>query len=170
MGKGFGSETQTTSIKRRQAYRQFLDQVLQITAQGGYNSELVYSLLAANLEKLNYSFAEVLGNWAASSLKTLSQSQAEKKAKALAIFSFLIREFNLGCKDSNLEIAIAGYQSALQIYTRIAYQEEWANIQYNLGNFYRRRRRGIRAENLEQAIKYFQNALQVFTCETFQEQ
>src|SRR5688572_24289347 len=107
MGKGFGSETQTLSIKSRKAYRQFLDKVLKITAQEGYNRQLVYSLLEVNLEKLNDNFAEVLHDWAASSLPTLAQSQAETKAKAIAIFSYLIREFNLGSKESNLEIAIA---------------------------------------------------------------
>lgn len=155
MGKGFSSKTQKISIQERRIYKSFLDKILQVTEKGLEQGHIVYLLLEKNLEKLNDNLVEVLRDWATSSLPRIAPSEVEKKAKALSVFSYFIREFNQGNKDSNLEIGIAGYQSALQVYTKTYNSNEWTNIQYNLGLFFQQRRIGSEADNLERAIKYF---------------
>ncbi|WP_348539976.1 MULTISPECIES: CHAT domain-containing tetratricopeptide repeat protein [Spirulina sp. CCY15215] len=70
-----------------------------------------------------------------------------------------------GERGENLELAIACYQAALQVYTREAFPEKWARTQHNLGIAYRNRIRGERGENLELAIACFQAALQEYTPE-----
>jgi CHAT domain-containing protein len=65
-----------------------------------------------------------------------------------------------------LEIAIAAFQSALQVFTLEEFPLDWATTQNNLGNAYRNRILGNLEENLAQAIQCFQHALQVFTRET----
>ncbi|MEO1211846.1 MAG: tetratricopeptide repeat protein, partial [Cyanobacteria bacterium J06638_20] len=61
-------------------------------------------------------------------------------------------------------------QSALQVYTREAFPQQWAMTQNNLGTAYKNRIRGERADNLERAIDAFQAALQVYTREAFPQQ
>jgi hypothetical protein len=51
----------------------------------------------------------------------------------------------------------------------MAFPEEWAMTQNNLGHAYSNRIRGERADNLEQAIAAYHNALQVYTREAFPE-
>ncbi len=65
-----------------------------------------------------------------------------------------------------MEIAIAAFQSALQVFTLEEFPLDWATTQNNLGNAYRNRILGNLEENLAQAIQCFQHALQVFTRET----
>ncbi|MGK7924225.1 MAG: CHAT domain-containing protein, partial [Spirulina sp.] len=72
-----------------------------------------------------------------------------------------------GERGENLELAIACYQAALQVYTPDAFSEKWATTQNNLGNAYSDRIRGERGENLESAIACFQAALQVRTPDAF---
>ena len=66
-----------------------------------------------------------------------------------------------------LELAVVGYEAALQVYTREAYPEQWAGTQMNLGNAYSDRIRGERAANLEAAIERYEAALQVRTREAY---
>jgi CHAT domain-containing protein len=73
----------------------------------------------------------------------------------------------LGDRTENLEIAIAYLESALQIYTKQAFPELWANTQNTLAAAYQERIRGDRAENMEKAIIYCQAALEVRTFEVF---
>jgi predicted LPLAT superfamily acyltransferase len=90
-----------------------------------------------------------------------------------------------GERADNLEQAIAAYHNALQVYTRDAFPQDWAN---NLGTGHPggagrpkttwapamptqtiawSRIRGERADNLEQAIAAYQSALQVYTRDAF---
>jgi CHAT domain-containing protein len=73
-------------------------------------------------------------------------------------------------RAENLEQAIYCYQQALEVFTRVAFPEQWAMIQNNLANAYSDRIRGERAENLEQAIHHFQQALEFFTRTAFPKQ
>jgi CHAT domain-containing protein/tetratricopeptide (TPR) repeat protein len=75
-----------------------------------------------------------------------------------------------GERADNLEMAIAYYQQALEVYTRQAFPEQWAMTQHNLASAYRNRIRGERADNLEMAIAHFQQALEVYTRQAFPEQ
>lgn len=59
------------------------------------------------------------------------------------------------------------HKQALQVRTRDAFPEQWAQTQANLGSAYLFRIREDRAENLEKAITFYKNALQVYSYEGF---
>ena len=68
---------------------------------------------------------------------------------------------------SNLEIAIAGGEIALTVFTPQEYAKDWAMTQRNLGSDYSGRIRGEKAENLELAIAAFLVSLEIYTREAF---
>jgi CHAT domain-containing protein len=148
-------------------------QVLQLISRDGDTQE-VYQLLAANLDKLDDSFAQVLRKSVRDRLSAADPREAGLIAifmgLALGKFSILIQNFSQGEKACNIEIAIAGYESALLIYKKEKLPEEWAAIQTNLGSAYGDRIRGERAENIERGIACCQEALQVFNPTDFPEQ
>ena len=69
-----------------------------------------------------------------------------------------------------MEIAIASYAAALEVYTRMDFPQQWASCQNNLATAYSNRIRRDRAENIESAIACYENALTVHTREYFPEQ
>ncbi len=142
---------------------QFLLEVLQATANSNGNAQVVYPLLAANTDKLNDNFAEILRRWAINRLVEVEPETAKYLAPVIGNFSYLINQFPLGNKASNMEIAITGYEIALTIFTRADFPQDWATTQNNLGNAYLERIRGDQAENLEQAIAAYSAALQIYT-------
>ena len=144
-------------------YLQFLLEVLQATAESKGNPQVVYPLLDANTDKLNLNFVKLLQLWAT---KTLEEAEPDAKqflAGVIGEFSNLIQQFPLGNKANNMEIAITGYEQALEVYTRTDFPVQWAMTQNNLGNAYRDRIRGDKADNLENAIAAYQQALEVYT-------
>src|SRR6516225_9179004 len=68
-----------------------------------------------------------------------------------------------GDRADNLEEAIACYEAALQVYSRVDTPQQWAVTQNNLGIAYRDRLCGDRADNSERAIACFQASLEVYT-------
>jgi len=77
---------------------------------------------------------------------------------------------NIERTEKNIEMAIKHFKQALEIRTRQALPEEWAQTQNNLGNAYLVRVRNGQAEiNIEKAIDHFQRALEVRTLEEFPE-
>ena len=62
-------------------------------------------------------------------------------------FCKAIQQFSLGSRASNLEIAIAGYEVALTVFTRQEYAEDWAATQNHLGAAYSNRIQGEKADN-----------------------
>ncbi|MBR8837020.1 MAG: tetratricopeptide repeat protein [Stigonema ocellatum SAG 48.90 = DSM 106950] len=145
-----------------QAYRLFLLQVLQATAESQGNPQVVYPLLETNIEKLDYNLAQLLPLWATNFLAEL-----ETDAATIGNFSNLIRQFPLGDKASNMEIAIAGYEIVLTVFTRDAFPQDWAGTQNNLGAAYRNRILGEKAQNLELAIAAYEKALSIYTRDAF---
>ncbi|QIR38768.1 CHAT domain-containing protein [Tolypothrix sp. PCC 7910] len=150
-----------------QTYGQFLLEILQATAESNGDPQVIYPLLAANTDKLNHIFAQLLRRWATNTLAAVEPDTATSIAALLVIFSNLIQQFPLGSKANNMEIAIAGYEIALTVYTRNVFPEQWATTQNNLGNAYRNRIMGERAENLEEAITAYRTALEVLTRNAF---
>ncbi|MGQ4647386.1 CHAT domain-containing protein [Lyngbya aestuarii] len=149
------------------AYRQFLIEVLQATADSEGDARVIYPLLADNTAYLHRTLAELLRYWATTTLPERQPDEARFIAGVIGNFSDLIQNFPLGDKASNMEIAIAGYEGVLTLFTRKAFPQNWADAQNNLGNAYCERIVGDKAENLEKAIAAYTLALQVYTREAF---
>ncbi len=160
MGKGFGSGKLKKAKQNREAYRDFLLAVLEATNNSDGDSQVVYPLLQANLEKLDDNLAGLLYRWATATLPKLEPKLAQGLAMAIHNFSNLIWLFPLGSRASNLELAITGYEVAATFFTREAFPQEWTILQNNLGMVYSDRILGNRAENVERAISYCEATLQ----------
>ncbi len=151
-------------------YLTFLTEVLNVTEDSNGDRNLIYALLRDKINLVNDNFAVVLRNWARETLPNLdSQERRIYIIESICAFSNGIQEFPLDSKSkaSNLEIAIAGYEVALTVFTRQKYAEGWAKIKNNLGFAYRNRIRGEKADNLEIAISAYQASLEVYNCEAF---
>ena len=142
---------------RRQAYLTLIKTLLTCP------SEEQTAILQANLELLDDGFAQYLRQWATQTLAEMESSQAENIIIPIFHFSNLIQQFPLGSKSSNMEIAIVGYEIALQVFNRETYAQDWATTQNNLANAYSQRIKEDRVENIEKAIACYQAALQVRT-------
>ncbi|MEH1997500.1 MAG: CHAT domain-containing tetratricopeptide repeat protein [Nostoc sp.] len=160
---------ETTPITQEDidTYWRFIQEILQATAESNGDAQVIYPLLAANTDKLNDIFAELLRRWATNTLAEGEPDTATFIAAVIVIFGNLIQQFPLGSKASNMEIAIAGYEIALTVCTRSAFPQNWAALQNDLGAAYRHRILGERAENLEMAIAAYANALEVRTRKAF---
>ncbi|MDJ0619501.1 MAG: CHAT domain-containing protein [Calothrix sp. MO_192.B10] len=161
---------QSLSEEEIQTYLQFLGEVLLTTADSGGDAQVVYPLLAQNTDKLDGVFAEILRRWGTNTLGEVSVDEAESIAVHIGNFSNRIQQFPLGNKANNMEIAITGYEIALEVYTFDAFPQQWATTQNNLAIAYRNRIRGERADNLENAIACYQEALKVRTFDAFPQQ
>ena len=161
------SESSTLVNPSSEDYWQFLTEVLIATINSNSDPKVVYSLLEANLEKLDDNFIDILKNWASAKLSELEPETAENIAIIIGKFSNLISDFYLGNKANNIEIAIAGYKTILTVFTHDSNPVIWATIQTNLGIAYCDRIRGDKADNLELAIEAYQLALSVYTKQDF---
>lgn len=66
----------------------------------------------------------------------MTQEQAQEVAAAIGNFSNGIREFPLGNRASNVEIAITGYSIVAIVFTCEAFPRNWALTQNYLGEAY----------------------------------
>jgi len=164
------STAANTSEEDLQAYWQFLMTVLQATAESEGDARVVYPLLANNTQYLNRNLAEVLRRWATNYLAEVDTEAAQSIAGVIIEFSNLIREFPWGDKASNIEIAIAGYEVVLSVFTREAFPQNWATTQHNLATACSERILGDKAQNIELAIASYTNALSVRTRDAFGQQ
>ncbi|MGB6300681.1 MAG: hypothetical protein WBF90_31520 [Rivularia sp. (in: cyanobacteria)] len=144
----------------------FLKEVLQATQESNSNPQVVYRLLKENLNLLDDNFAQVLRDWT-DQFPNLETELVQNIAAVVGDFSSLIAQFSSSNKATNLEIAIAGYEAILNVFTSQAFPEKWATTQMNLGRAYFYRIQGDGAENVEQAILCYQNALKVYNQEQF---
>ncbi|MBR8833709.1 MAG: CHAT domain-containing protein [Stigonema ocellatum SAG 48.90 = DSM 106950] len=150
-------------------YMNFLLEVLQVTLESQGDKEAVYPLLEANLGKLDDNFTILLQRWATNTLSNAEADTAQRIAKPIFDFSKLIQEYPHGSKAVNQDMAIAGYEIALSVFTRHAFPEYWAGTQNNLANAYSDRIKGERAENIELAIAAYTQALEIRTRHAFPE-
>nr|WP_242049402.1 CHAT domain-containing protein [Aulosira sp. FACHB-615] len=158
-------DLQSLSEEQRQAYAEFLTEILQATADSEGNPQVVYPLLAKNTDKLDGVFAEILHRWGTHTLGEAKTDEAEFLAAVIVSFSNLIAQFLLGSKASNIEIAITGYEVALTVRTKEVLPVDWARTQNNLANAYKERINADKAENIENAIAAYNAALTVYTRE-----
>jgi CHAT domain-containing protein/tetratricopeptide (TPR) repeat protein len=169
MGKGFGYGKTKNAKQERKLYLDFLQQILKAVLDSKGNPKVVYRLLRTNLDKLDDNFAGVLRRWATAKLSEKDSIQVEDIAAEIGVFSHLILQFPEGNRASNLEIAIAGHETALIFFTRSRFPQLWAGTQHNLGIAYIHRIQGDKAENIEQAIHCLTEALQERTRSRFPE-
>lgn len=137
----------------------------------------LHSLLAANQDKLNDRFIQVLRDVGiaqlspAKNLAFASQKIAfQVFAQAIMFLGTIMYEFSEGDKEINLEISIACYEVAATFFSQSAFPPTWALIQSALGKIYCDRIRGNHPENLKLAQQYLQAALEVFASPQFAEQ
>ncbi|NEO74774.1 MAG: CHAT domain-containing protein [Moorea sp. SIO4G3] len=161
------SESPTSYHPSSEDYLQFLEEVLQATDNSKGDPKVVYPLLEANLDKLDDNLIDVLQTWASDRFSEVESETKESIARVIEKLSNLIRDFTLGNKASNIEIAIAGYEQLLTVFTREAFPVDWAETQNHLGLAYRNRIKGEKAQNIEEAIAFCQQALIVYTFEAF---
>jgi CHAT domain-containing protein len=147
----------------------FLMEVMQAASNGEIPPEAVKLLILATLEKLGDNFPESLRSWATAKLGEVPPSQSVAIAREIvSLIASIHYHFGM-MNDRYLEIAIASYESVMQIITRDAFPLQWGDIQNNLGACYGERTLGEKAENQERAIASLKNALQVYTYEAFPE-
>ncbi|NEQ11548.1 MAG: tetratricopeptide repeat protein, partial [Moorea sp. SIO4E2] len=157
------SESPTLVNPSYQDYLEFFKEVLLATSESNSDPKVVYPLLEANLDKLDHKFIDILQTWASAKLSKLEPKTAKIMATFIGEFSNFISDFTLGKKANNMEIAIAGYETILTVFTNQSKPENLANLHYNLGIAYRNRINGDKADNLELVIEAFQLALSVWT-------
>ncbi|NEP70737.1 MAG: tetratricopeptide repeat protein [Okeania sp. SIO2G4] len=147
----------------REIYRNFLMQVLQVISENEGKPEAVYSVLEYNQDKLNQNFLTVLRTWPGENIQKMEPQLAQNIALDVVNLSNLILQFPFGNQSNNVEIAIVGYENALQVLSRQQFPITWATIQNNLGTSYHKRIVGNPEENIELAIACYDQALQVRT-------
>ncbi|MGB7709629.1 MAG: hypothetical protein WBL95_08830, partial [Microcoleus sp.] len=150
-------------------YLSFLREVLIATDESDVNPQVVYPILRQNFDKLDLNFAQIIQTWDTSIFTEFTSEQAASIAGVIVNFGNLIQQFPLGRRAWNLEIGIACYTAALEVYTCKDYPEDWATTQNNLGNAYLDRIAGLRARNIELAIACYTAALEVYKCENYPE-
>jgi|JI7StandDraft_1071085.scaffolds.fasta_scaffold00330_21 tetratricopeptide (TPR) repeat protein len=146
---------------------EFLMQLLQTVSDSQGNPQQVYPFLQQNLDRLDLQLIKILTAWAKDIFAKVEATQAYNIAAVIFTLGNLIQQFPLGSRLVNLEIAIACYQRALQVYTPEDFPQDWAMTQNNLGSAYKNKITGNRAENIDEAIACYQRALQVYTPEDF---
>src|SRR4028119_2519039 len=127
-----------------QEYFSFLMEVLQATSDSGGDPQVVYRILQQNFDKLDLNFARILQVWATSTFTEVTSEEAASIAADIVYFGNLINQFPLGRRAWNLEIGIACYSAASEVYTRKDYPEHWATVQNNLALAYSKRIEGVR--------------------------
>ena len=158
-----------SSTATPEEYLSFLREVLQATSDSDVNPQVVYPILQQNFDKLDLNFARILQAWATSTFTEVTSEEAASIAADIVYFGNLINQFPLGWRAGNLEIGIACYSAASEVYTREDYPENWAGTQNNLGLAYNDRIEGVRAANIKEAIACYLLALDVYTREAYPE-
>ncbi|WP_013320659.1 CHAT domain-containing tetratricopeptide repeat protein [Gloeothece verrucosa] len=150
-------------------YQKFLQEVLQAEYESKSNVAVVYPILERHQHLLNDTFAQVLQQWARNVFSGSNTEEAAAFAGVIQNLCNKFQQFPRGSRANNLEIAITGYLTLLELYTREAFPVDWATTQNNLGAAYSDRIRGERAENLELAIAALNLSLEVYTRDAFPE-
>ncbi|MEH2142458.1 CHAT domain-containing protein [Nostoc sp.] len=141
--------------------RKFLNTALQATLNSTGNLKAIYPLLEANLDKVDKRLIILLKNWQISILPTLTFDDAVGTAAAIIDFSKRLKEFPLGNKSDNIEIALVCCQVGQTLFTSTTYSEIWGLAQTILAYLYWERIEEDRAQNLETCINLCQETLKI---------
>ncbi|MEG3990012.1 tetratricopeptide repeat protein, partial [Microcoleus sp. S28C3] len=157
-----------------QEYAKFLIELLEaeielLQAEQDSDSDIkvIYPILKQRQHLLNARFAETLQQVAQRLIADQNPEAIKLIVALIGNLSIDIKNFPLGSRANNIEIAITGYQIVLN--NRQPGSEKFAQTQNNLANAYSERINGSRTENLERAIEFYQAALTVYTLEDFRE-
>ncbi|MCC3530828.1 MAG: CHAT domain-containing protein [Microcoleus sp. PH2017_22_RUC_O_B] len=150
-------------------YLDFLQLLVQTEEDNfGDNSYHIYTVLQANIDKINPNLISILRTTMAGSLiERNSPEQTEKFAALIENIAIKLNKFPRGNRAENIEIAIAAYEIVLSVRTFENNPEGWAKTQNNLANAYSVTIRGDKAQNIEKAIFCYQEALKVRTRDAF---
>ncbi|MEG4802570.1 CHAT domain-containing protein [Microcoleus sp. ARI1-B5] len=150
-----------------QEYAEFILELLQAEAASNSDIKVIYPILKQRQHLLNASFAETLQQVAQRLIADQNPETIELIVALIEKLSIHIKNFPIGSRANNIEIAITGYQIVLN--NRQPGSEMFAQTQNNLALAYSDRINGSPAENLERALKLYQAALTVRTLENFPE-
>lgn len=169
-GQQLGVYSKLSSTATKKEWLDFLEQALKVTADSINKVQVVYPILRANIKKLNSISATVFRDWAENKLRQVQLDKGKGIASDIVDLSKLIQEFTLGDKPNNIEIAIAGYKAALNVFNYNIFPLQWAMVQNNLGIAYCQRILGDKVENQEYAIQSFKSLLKIIICSKFPQQ
>ena len=164
------SSSKLSSTTTKKECLDFLEQALKVTADSISKVQVVYPILVANIKKLNNISATVFRDWAENKLRQVQLDEGKRIASDIVDLSKLIQEFPLGDKANNIEIAITGYEVALNVFKYTIFPLQWAMVQNNVGIAYCQRILGDKVENQEYAIQSFKSSLKIITCSKFPQQ
>nr|WP_293089738.1 Clp protease N-terminal domain-containing protein [Okeania sp. SIO3B5] len=145
-----------------QDMEKFPYQLLGVSFVNKGDKQAVHNFLRENLDKLNDRFPEALQNWFHQTLPNVGDARKQEFLKRVTNISDLIRTFDGGVREINLEIALTGYNIVASILTPTQTPKDWADIQNCLGLTYLEMVQGEGAENLKQAIACFDVALNFY--------
>ncbi|MEO0769205.1 MAG: tetratricopeptide repeat protein, partial [Cyanobacteria bacterium J06649_4] len=146
---------------------QFLIKILSYIGAHKGAAEPLYDFFSENQAKLDDRLLQTIPLTIPALINQLPETQKQPIASALITFGRLIQNFSAAYQEINIELAIAAYLTALQIYDNAISPNTWALVQSNLGSAYYARIREDPAENLEQAIHCLKQALTVYSREEF---
>ncbi|WP_071516873.1 NYN domain-containing protein [Geitlerinema sp. PCC 9228] len=110
-------------------YQTLLVQLLQTTSDSRGDRQVLYAFVQANQDQLNLEFAQHLRSWAQRQFHRSSNDRAKAIAKLLGEFSDFMQQFPGDDEISTLQIAIAGYEMALQVLTKEEFPQSWHRLQ-----------------------------------------
>ncbi len=149
-------------------YYDLLKKLLLLEYENNGDLQAIHDVVDSNADQFNSSFANILEQWL---LKTCTELNPEEKEAIAGIVESLCLDIYKfpGKSANNLEIAITGLKTVLQLRPRETLSQEWAQTLYYIGAVYSNRIVGEKAQNIEEAIACYQQALIVYTFEAFPE-
>ncbi|MEM9803770.1 MAG: CHAT domain-containing protein [Cyanobacteria bacterium P01_D01_bin.56] len=166
---GLSNAIANQSDKTSQANAQFFSEVLRCIATYQTVQGSIYQFFAANIAKFNADLLEAIPTITTKLLANAEKEWQVYVAALIGEFGNLITQFPLGQRAINMELAIEAYKQVLQVMTREAMPDKWAQTMRALATAYQNRIRGDRAQNIEDAITIYQQVLQVRTREAVPE-
>ena len=109
-------------------------------------NQKIHSLLEDNLDKLNENFPVMLRQWTKERF-TKEPARAVNIARVVVKFCKQLQQFEKGNLAINTEIAIAGYEAAMSVFTIEAFPLERGAVQQALDMTLKRRQKILSAKN-----------------------
>ena len=153
-----------TEFESIEQYIYFLLSLFHVYNNGG-GKEQIYSLLLANLDKLNLNLAKAIKFWMFDVFSPRTHSREEELSMAGVILdlSSAILIFPHGDISDNTEIAIVGYQTVISLFPKQKFPRKWLTAQNNLVMAFWQRKVGDTKDNIESSIEACQSALEIAT-------